>query len=431
MSAPINRPALLSRSPALAGALRRGVVATLATFGLGVVLNGTPLSSSGGPSLTALLGISDAWAARFGGGGARFSGGGFSGGGARFSGGGFQGGGSMRYSSGVGQRSVSQRSFNSSGQRYSRTPSSVRPSSRPSYQTGRRPATGGVSQRDFAGAGTLDRTRPAQQPARARTMDGATTRRDLGTAAAGGALGGALGEGARGARDDRQAALGERQTQRTERQGERQGTREERAGERTERAGDRQEARTERREDWQEFRSQNREDRQDWLEDNWDDIEDIYDDHDYWLDDCDGCLWGLTGLAIGAAIASIPNYYDSVYVGGVGYYYYGGVYYAPAATGYVVVDAPVGAVVAAPPPECYVVSVEAMPYCYYHGTFYLFDDSGNYMVVAAPAGAVVPYLPTGAATERTSAGATYYRYSSVVYQPVYDGSELAYKVVYL
>ncbi|MCG3143680.1 MAG: hypothetical protein HONDAALG_01042 [Gammaproteobacteria bacterium] len=166
------------------------------------------------------------------------------------------------------------------------------------------------------------------------------------------------------------------------------------------------------------------------MEDNWDDIEDIYDDDGWWDDDCDGCGW-FAGLAIGAAIASIPNYYYPVYVGAHPYYYYGGVYYAPAATGYVVVDAPVGAVVQAPPPECHVVAVDAMPYCYYQGAFYLFDDSGNYSVVAAPAGAVVPYLPTGYATEASPSGGTLYKYNNTLYQPVYDGGELAYKVVYI
>jgi hypothetical protein len=58
-------------------------------------------------------------------------------------------------------------------------------------------------------------------------------------------------------------------------------------------------------------------------------------------------------------------------------------------------------------------------------------DSGYYAVVAAPAGAVVPYLPGGATSVPSASGMTLYKYADVLYEPVYDGAELAYKVVYI
>ena len=306
-------------------------------------------------------------------------------------------------------------------------------------------------------AGTGAGTREAGAGTRDRAAAGAAG------GIAGGAAGGALGDRAgtrEGGAGDRQAAAGDRQAgrtdrqgdrsetrdtrqgdrsdkqetrqgERTDRQGERSDTRDTRQNERTDRQGERQEQRTERQENWQDFREQSREDRQDFMEDNWDEMEDLFDDDDWWGGDCDGCMWGLAGFTIGMAIASVPNYYYPVPIGGVSYYYYGGVYYAPASsgTGYVVVDAPVGAQVEVAPPECHVLAVDATPYCYFQGSFYTITDDGYYAVVAAPKGAVVPSLPTGAAPEKLASGLTVYKYNGVTYEQVYDGGNLAYKVV--
>ena len=56
----------------------------------------------------------------------------------------------------------------------------------------------------------------------------------------------------------------------------------------------------------------------------------------------DGWFWGgiATGLVIGATIATLPPYYQTVYVGGVPYYYDGTYYYQGGPTGYVVVPTP-------------------------------------------------------------------------------------------
>ncbi len=259
----------------------------------------------------------------------------------------------------------------------------------------------------------------------------------------------------------RQQGREQRQMDRADRQADRQDVRDQRQTDRTDRVTEREDQRTQRREDWQQFRSQTQEQRQQWLENNWDEIEDIYDDHGWWGHyDCYGCMWGMTGLYYGMYLSTIPTYYHVVYVGGVTYRYYDGVYYTAAPTsGYVVAPAPTGAELSRPPPECYVLSVDAIPYCYYQGGFYVYQDTGKYAVVKAPVGAVVPYVPsntppalTGAAAPPT-AGSTaggssaaasalsagkasaqpkpsgLVEFNGVTYEPVYDGSELAYRVV--
>src|SRR5205085_2096478 len=52
----------------------------------------------------------------------------------------------------------------------------------------------------------------------------------------------------------------------------------------------------------------------------------------------------------GFGIGVLPPGYVQIGVGGAPYYYYEGVYYEPAPTGYVAVPPPVGAAVAEPPP---------------------------------------------------------------------------------
>ncbi|WP_009961361.1 DUF6515 family protein [Verrucomicrobium spinosum] len=92
----------------------------------------------------------------------------------------------------------------------------------------------------------------------------------------------------------------------------------------------------------------------------------------------------VTGLAVGAAIATLPRGYRTVYVGSVPYAYSGGVYYQSAASGYVVVDPPVGA--------------------------------------------IIPELPAGAVVTVRS-GVNYYVVNQVYYQPVIVSGVTQYRVV--
>lgn len=59
--------------------------------------------------------------------------------------------------------------------------------------------------------------------------------------------------------------------------------------------------------------------------------------------------WFAAGLVVGAVVADLPPYYDTVYVNGDPYYYYDNVYYRSGPSGYVVVPAPAAtSVVTAP-----------------------------------------------------------------------------------
>lgn len=78
----------------------------------------------------------------------------------------------------------------------------------------------------------------------------------------------------------------------------------------------------------------------------------------------------VTGAVVGAAIAAPPRGYSTVYVGSVPYAYYGGVYYQPAPSGYVVIAPPIGVIVPILPPGASLVSVNGAPYYLFNGLHY-------------------------------------------------------------
>ena len=80
-----------------------------------------------------------------------------------------------------------------------------------------------------------------------------------------------------------------------------------------------------------------------------------------------------TALTIGAIVGSLPPYYNTVYYGGVPYYYYDGIYYRPYSNGYMVVQAPP---VAAP------VMVQ-QPYTVAQPTVYAPVESANIVQAAS------------------------------------------------
>jgi len=75
-----------------------------------------------------------------------------------------------------------------------------------------------------------------------------------------------------------------------------------------------------------------------------------------WYDS--GWFWGWfgTGLAIGAIVATLPPYHETVYVSGAPYYYYDGIYYRPCPTGYIVVPTPATTTVVTAPAATTVVT---------------------------------------------------------------------------
>ena len=90
------------------------------------------------------------------------------------------------------------------------------------------------------------------------------------------------------------------------------------------------------------------------------------------------------GIAIGAAVAAPTRGYLPVYYGGVNYAYYGGYYYQPAATGYVVVKPPLGAIVPTLPPGATATTVNGQTYFVYNDTYYkpvLVNGATGYQVV--------------------------------------------------
>ena len=153
----------------------------------------------------------------------------------------------------------------------------------------------------------------------------------------------------------------------------------------------------------------------DWRNDRW----------DYWNDWND---WVNTRYWVGLGVSLLAIPATAIAVSAANQDYYNeGVYMQPQGNSYVVVSAPIGAVISTLPEGYIPVSVNNSNYYYYGGAFYQ-ASSGGYVVVQAPVGAVVPFIPDG--YEKTLIrGTTYYQYGGVRYQPVYDGGNLVYKVV--
>jgi len=174
------------------------------------------------------------------------------------------------------------------------------------------------------------------------------------------------------------------------------------------------------------------ESREDFYDDYWGGYHHGY-HHDYWHDNDEWAALAV-GLVIGAAIASPPPRYETVYVGTTSYYYANGYYYQPApAGGYVMAAPPVGVVVQQPPAQVVNVTVNDNDYGYSNGAYYEIQEpeeeggDPSFKTVDAPVGAKVDYVPDGAASE-TFDGVTYFVYNDVYYQPFYSGSEVVYIV---
>jgi uncharacterized protein YgiM (DUF1202 family) len=100
----------------------------------------------------------------------------------------------------------------------------------------------------------------------------------------------------------------------------------------------------------------------------------------------------------GEVFVNLPAGHRTVYVGRSRYFYRSGVFYTHGPSGYVVVRAPIGAVIAAPPAGCRTVVVGGATYYDYNGDYYQNAPRG-YVVVQAPP--VVP-PPPGMAGQQVS-----------------------------
>jgi uncharacterized protein YgiM (DUF1202 family) len=93
----------------------------------------------------------------------------------------------------------------------------------------------------------------------------------------------------------------------------------------------------------------------------------------------------------GEVFVNLPAGHRTVYVGRSRYFYGSGVFYRHGPSGYVVVRAPIGAVIAAPPASCRTVVVGGATYYDYNGDYYQNAPAG-YVVVQSPP--VVPQPPS-------------------------------------
>ena len=168
---------------------------------------------------------------------------------------------------------------------------------------------------------------------------------------------------------------GERQTGQQNRQGERSERTDIRQGERTERQGERQQQVSDRQQNRQNFIDDNRNGY--WRGGGW------Y-GGGYYVPPGWGWVGLTTGLVIGSAIATLPPYYDTVYVGSTSYIYSDGIYLQP--------------------------------------------SGSSYTVVAPPIGAIVTYLPDGCTTITTD-NTLYYNCSGIYYRPLFENGSTVYQVV--
>ena len=88
-------------------------------------------------------------------------------------------------------------------------------------------------------------------------------------------------------------------------------------------------------------------------------------------------------LPHGHTVHDLPRGFARIFMGGMDYYYWEGLYYRPSAAGYVVVPAPVGAVVTALPPGYQTVVVDGTLYYLINGVTYMQTVNG-YQVVPMP-----------------------------------------------
>ncbi len=124
----------------------------------------------------------------------------------------------------------------------------------------------------------------------------------------------------------------------------------------------------------------------------------------------------------------LPSTYLSINFGGIGYRYWGGVFYRPYNNLFTVIAPPVGIFINVLPVGYRRIYVHDYPYYYYNGTYY--DQRGpNYVVVSPPVGAVVESLPAGYETVVID-GETFYTSDGVQYKPVVQESgEIWYEVI--
>lgn len=82
-------------------------------------------------------------------------------------------------------------------------------------------------------------------------------------------------------------------------------------------------------------------------------------------------------------VKRLPHEHRRVFVSKVPYYYYDGLFYREGITGYVLVNAPVGALVPVLPPSCEMIVINGTTYYTYDNVYYVREPKG-YLVVPQP-----------------------------------------------
>jgi hypothetical protein len=130
----------------------------------------------------------------------------------------------------------------------------------------------------------------------------------------------------------------------------------------------------------------------------------------------------------GYSAAEIPgSSVRTIEFGGFTYHYDRGIFWLQQGSSYIVVTAPVGAVVDTLPQGVARIQSRPRPIWYFFGTFFGEKD-GGYEVLKPAAGLTVFYLPDGY-TQKSGDGAGLYRFGGIHFKPVFIQGVLAYQVV--
>jgi len=122
----------------------------------------------------------------------------------------------------------------------------------------------------------------------------------------------------------------------------------------------------------------------------------------------------------GQRVHNLPHHVSILFNNQNYFYDDDGNYYQQQDGDYMVVQPPVGAIVAALPPGVATVVAGPTTYYYLDGVFYVAQDN-SFAVVNPPAGIVVPDLPSGA-NQVVVNGNVYYQFNGFNYQPsIRDG----------
>jgi hypothetical protein len=114
----------------------------------------------------------------------------------------------------------------------------------------------------------------------------------------------------------------------------------------------------------------------------------------------------------------LPHGFLTLRIGGVPYFYSGGIYYQPAEGGYEEIYPPVGAQIPQPPEGSIEVYAGGQTYYYAGGAFYVQQPDGQFVIAPTPMGVIVPELPPGA-IEVNANGQVAYQFNGIYYRPVF------------